>query len=69
MNADASPPWIERALAVLAESTTCCLATVGPQGRPHAANLNFVHRDKLELIFISSPQSAHIRHLDLQPAV
>lgn len=42
---------------------TIGLATVDGEGRPHAANVNFVSDDDLNLYFLSNPASAHSRHV------
>lgn len=53
----------------LDEVPTVSLATVAADGRPHAANLNFVSDDNLCLTFLSRPTSAHARHIGRQPLV
>ncbi len=53
----------------LSETSTLSMATVDSKGLPHACNLNFVHDDRLNLYFISSPESAHSRHITKQPHV
>ena len=49
--------------------STLALATVDPAGLPHAANLNFVADDELAIYWLSSPESAHSRHIAQQPVV
>jgi len=46
------------------EVATLSLATVDPSGQPHAANVNFVADERLNLLFVSHPDSAHARHID-----
>ena len=53
----------------LAAEATLSLATVDERGRPHAANVNFVADDRLDLYWVSSPDSAHSRHLERRPDV
>lgn len=52
-----------------AEVATLCLATVDDAGLPHAANVNFVADDRLDLLFISHADSAHARHIASRPVV
>ena len=47
----------------LADCRTASLATVDPDGGPHAANVQYVHDGALKLYFVSSPESAHSRHI------
>jgi uncharacterized protein YhbP (UPF0306 family) len=50
--------------AFLGQWRTASLATVDDDGRPHAANVCYVHqRDPLVIYFVSSPDSAHSRHI------
>ena len=51
----------------LAVCRTATLATVDPDGRPHAANLQVVHGPGWSLQWISAPGSAHSRHLQQTP--
>ncbi|MHC4549406.1 MAG: pyridoxamine 5'-phosphate oxidase family protein [Planctomycetota bacterium] len=53
----------------LAGVPTLGLATADGEGRPHAANLNFVAEAGLNLLFLSSPAAAHSRHLAARPEV
>ncbi len=42
---------------------TASLATAGPQGAPHAANVQFVADEALNVYFVSAAQSLHARHI------
>lgn len=53
----------------LSEVPTLSLATVDDDGTPHAANVNFVTDDDLNLYFLSSPESAHSRHIARRPQI
>jgi len=53
----------------LHEVPTLGLATVDDSGRPHAANVNFCADEELNLFFLSSPDSAHARHVAARPQV
>lgn len=55
--------------AFCASTSTLGLATVDDAGRPHAANVNFVADDELNLYFISHPDTAHARHIARQSVV
>jgi uncharacterized protein YhbP (UPF0306 family) len=54
---------------LLANCRTATLATVDATGGPHAANVQFVADEQFRLWFVSSPQSAHSRHIAGQPSV
>ena len=55
---------IDRQIASLLDnSRTATIATVDEHGRPHAANIQYVHDDRRRLCFVSSPDSAHSRHV------
>lgn len=56
-------------LAYLARHNTLTLATVDEQGHPHAAALFYAFDQALRLIFLSDPQTAHVRHLASSPRV
>lgn len=65
-----TPDDIAQTLRVCCASlTTLGLATVHADGRPHAANVNFVTDDALNLHFVSHPASAHSQHIAANPAV
>ena len=51
------------------EAPTLSLATVDDAGHPHAANVNFTADDDLNLYFLSSPDSAHSRHIARCPQI
>ncbi|MEM8739518.1 MAG: pyridoxamine 5'-phosphate oxidase family protein [Planctomycetota bacterium] len=51
----------------LATCRTASLATVSPDGQPHAANVQYAHDSGWCLNWISSPAAAHSRHLDANP--
>jgi hypothetical protein len=57
------------AAVVLAAGRTATLATVDEHGRPHAANVQFVHDDQLRVYFVSDPKTAHSRHVARDPRV
>ena len=60
---------LREAAALLAECRTASLATVDEQDRPHAANIQYVHDDRLRLYFVSSEDAAHSRHIETNPTV
>ncbi len=65
-----NPDQIAQTLRVfLASVPTLGLCTVDGDGRPYAANVNFVCDEGLNLYFISHPQAAHSRHILGRPAV
>jgi uncharacterized protein YhbP (UPF0306 family) len=51
----------------LATCRTAALATVDDAGRPHAANVQYALRDGIDLLWVSSPSSAHSQHLLARP--
>ena len=53
--------------AFLADASTLGLATTDADGKPHAANLNFVEDADLNLFWVSNPESAHSRHVAARP--
>lgn len=55
--------------AFLAQQRTASLATVDGESNPHAANVQFVHDDRFDFYFVSSANSAHVRHIALRPQV
>lgn len=56
------------AMQWLAEWHTASLATVSDDGLPHACNIQFALVDE-QLIFVSSPDSAHAGHIADSPRV
>ena len=62
------PTLNKQIAAFLATCRTAALATVADDGSPHAANLQYVSDDRLSLYWVSSPGSAHSRHLAARPA-
>lgn len=60
---------VERLRAFCASASTLGVATVDEDGRPHAANVNFVADDEMNLYFISDPECDHARHIARQPLV
>ncbi len=60
---------MREAVTLLGQCRTATLATVDPQGGPHAANIQYALDDKLNLYFVSSADTAHSRHLSAHPAV
>lgn len=61
--------WIAQLRQFLQHHRTAGIATVDDHGQPHAANVWYASDARLRLYFISSPDSAHSRHLLRQPAV
>jgi uncharacterized protein YhbP (UPF0306 family) len=57
------PLILERLRAVCESAATLGLATTGADGRPHAANVNFVEDDRLNLYFLSGTGSTHSRDI------
>jgi len=55
--------------AFLAERHILTLATVGPDGRPQAADLYYAEADDLTLYFVSAPSSRHVANLAPNPRV
>ncbi len=49
--------------AFLAKHNTMTLATVGPDGAPHATDVYYAETHNLELYFVSIPGSRHARNL------
>ncbi len=60
---------LKEAAALLAQCRTASLATVDTDGHAHAANIQYVHDDSLNLYFVSSEDAAHSRHIARNPAV
>jgi uncharacterized protein YhbP (UPF0306 family) len=56
-------PLRDEARQLLDRFRTACLATAGAEGLPHAANVQFVADDRLNLYFVSSAESLHARHI------
>jgi uncharacterized protein YhbP (UPF0306 family) len=55
--------------AFLAERSAMTLATVGPDGAPHATDVYYAETGDLELYFVSGPGSCHSRNLAHDPRV
>ena len=55
--------------AFLVEQTTMTLATIGPDGAPHATDVYYAETGDLELYFASGPGSCHSRNLAHDPRV
>ena len=53
----------------LGEVSTLSLATVDEAGEPHAANVYFAPDERLDLLFVSDPKSAHCRAVAARPRV
>ncbi len=49
--------------------TTLSLATLSPDGRPHAASLFFAEDENLSMIFVSEPSVLHSRNIESHPLV
>jgi len=56
-------------LAFFQDASTLSLATVDDDGAPHAANVNFVADEDLNLYWVSHPDAAHSRHIAARPHV
>lgn len=67
MKSSASDERAARIAAFLDAHRVMSLATIGPRG-PHAANV-FYARDDFTLVWVSSPESEHSRHLVARPCV
>lgn len=52
-----------RLVDFLAAHNTLCLATVGPEGQPHAAAVFYAAGPDLTLYFLSDPATLHARHI------
>ncbi|MFW6335769.1 MAG: pyridoxamine 5'-phosphate oxidase family protein [Phycisphaeraceae bacterium] len=50
--------------AFLATSRTLALATVDEQGHPHGCNVQYAIDDALRMVWVSSPNSTHSRHIE-----
>ncbi len=66
MNLD--PDFEDAILSLLAESTTFSLATTEADGSPRATPLFFAVGRNLELLFLSDPETPHIRNVLRSPA-
>jgi uncharacterized protein YhbP (UPF0306 family) len=55
--------------AFLAAHNTMTLATVGPDGAPHATDVYYAETGDLELLFVSLPGSRHARNLAHDPRI
>lgn len=53
----------------LAKTATMTLATVDEAGMPHAASVNFMADDDLNLYWLSKTDSAHSLHLAARPRI
>jgi uncharacterized protein YhbP (UPF0306 family) len=62
-------PLRDEARRLLAQFRTASLATAGADGLPHAANVQFVADENLNLYFVSSAESLHARHVAARPQV
>ncbi len=62
-------PLRDEARRLLADFRTASLATAGADGLPHAANVQFVADESLNLYFVSSAESLHARHIAVRPQV
>jgi uncharacterized protein YhbP (UPF0306 family) len=60
---------VDRVRAVCAGASTLGLATIGPDGMPHAANVNFAEDADLNLYFLSSTRSTHSVDIARDPRV
>lgn len=53
----------------LGSCRTAGLATIDADGNPHAANIQYAIDKDWNIIFVSSPDTAHARHIALNPRV
>ena len=61
-------PTFDREIDLFLETCrTASLATVGVEGQPHAANVQYAHDAAWCLYWISSPASLHSQHLKTNP--
>ncbi len=56
-------PAPQPVLDFLAAHNTLTLATIGPDGMPHAAALFYAFTPDLRLIFLSDPKTRHAQHI------
>ena len=66
--ADESIDILQESASLLSDCRTASLATVDDDGRPHAANIQYVHDERLRLYFVSSEDAAHSQHAAARPA-
>ncbi len=66
---DESVDILQEAATLLADCRTASLATVDSNGQPYAANIQYVHDDRLHLYFVSSEDSGHSQHIAARPDV
>ena len=67
--ADESIDILQESASLLSDCRTASLATVDDDGRPHAANIQYVHDERLRLYFVSSEDAAHSQHAAARPDV
>ncbi len=60
-------PDLEAVRALLTETRALTLATLDPDGAPRATPLFFAFQPDLALLFLSDPDSAHMRNLARDP--
>jgi uncharacterized protein YhbP (UPF0306 family) len=60
---------LQHVRAFLAAHNTMTLATVGPDGAPHATDVYYAETGDLELFFVSIPGSRHARNLTHDPRI
>jgi uncharacterized protein YhbP (UPF0306 family) len=60
---------LQHVRAFLAAHNTMTLATVGPDGAPHATDVYYAESGDLELFFVSLPGSRHARNLAHDPRI
>lgn len=61
--------FLRQVHSFLADHTTLTLATIGPEGEPHAADLYYAQTGDLILYFISVPGSRHAGNVARDPRV
>jgi uncharacterized protein YhbP (UPF0306 family) len=60
---------VDRVRAICASASTLGLATIGIDGSPHAANVNFAEDENLDLYFLSHPATVHSADIARDPRV
>ncbi len=66
---DKDTELLHDAAELLAQCRTAGLATTDARGKPHAANIQYAHDDRLNLYFVSSPDAAHSQHILTNPKI
>ncbi|HYY90724.1 MAG TPA: pyridoxamine 5'-phosphate oxidase family protein [Candidatus Dormibacteraeota bacterium] len=67
---DTSHDQVVRSLFRILRSTELCsLSTVTPEGNAHSAHVYFAYTPKLDLYFLSDPDSLHCKNLETNPSM